>query len=163
LNANKGFGLTVYLVALVAVAGLMLGAFVYGSKVEAEGWIAVVANLESELDSLKRQGTEREARANKAAQSVTAQLAKERKERDVERKKWADDARTAWAAHIDSVQSAAGANPGGDALSACIAARDATRAGLEQLLSAGERAREASDITRAQLYALLGWLAETTR
>jgi hypothetical protein len=85
VRANKGFGLSMYLVVLALVAGAMFGAFIYGAKVEAENWIPIVANLEGELNDFKAESAEREKRAAKAAKDATASLIKARKEVEAER------------------------------------------------------------------------------
>jgi hypothetical protein len=149
--------------ASLAVVGT--GAFFYGQKLEAEGWAEVVANLDSELNALQEATKARDARDAKAAKSAVAKRASDAKQQEAEREKWIAGARAEWAAYLERMRgdpAAADADPA-LALSSCRAERDATRTGLERVLTAGERARAACDRDRTQLGALLGWLNEVTR
>jgi hypothetical protein len=162
VRANKGFGLSMYLVVLALVAGAMFGAFIYGAKVEAENWIPIVANLEGELNDFKAESAEREKRAAKAAKDATASLIKARKEVEAERAQ-AAGIRAEWIAYLNGLRSPTDPANGGDSVTACRADEAAARGALDRVLATAIEIREIAALNTAQLRALQEWIAEATK
>lgn len=155
------------LVALaVAAAALFGGGFLTGAKVESENWVAIVANLDAELEQLKVESAERVKRDAAASRRIVAEKRVEEMKREAEREAWGRQLRADWESHIAErvrAAQATGAADAGAALSTCRAENTALRSGLERVLAAGEHARKACESTELYVDALLGWLNHATR
>ena len=136
-----------------------------GRMHENADWAEVAADLDAQIQALKDAAAAREKRDRASSAQARQRVKAETAAKEKERAKWIADARAAWAAELDRLrvdETAPGVDPA-LALSACRAERDATRAGLERVLTAGELARAACDRDRTQLGSLLIWLNGVTR
>jgi hypothetical protein len=158
---QRGFSLTMVLVALAVLAGTHFGAFIYGQKLEAEGWIAQVVNLEGELHDLKTAGDARVVRAEAAAKKATADLAAAKKTAETERAK-ATSIRGAWDEHL-RVLAEANAGNGITPEAACRADVAAARAALDQVLRAAFTDRAIGLLNAEQLRQLQAWITEASK
>lgn len=148
----------------VACAALAGGGFLYGAKVESENWIAVVTNLEGELNDLKIESAKRQERDATASKRIVADKRVEEMKREAEREAWGRQLRADWESHIRlRAPAAASGSDAAASLSACRAENAALRDGLERVLAAGERARSSCEKTELHLDSLLGWVNEVTR
>lgn len=150
--------------ALAAVIGT--AAYFTGRMHENEGWATVVAEQDAKINAYELEAKDRAKRDRELATKTRAKHKAEAAAKEKERAQWIADARAAWAAELDGLRVADASDSGRDpvaALSTCRAANDATRAGLEQLLTAADQARAACDRDRTQLGSLLTWLNGVTR
>jgi phage repressor protein C with HTH and peptisase S24 domain len=148
--------------ASLAVVGT--GAFFYGQKLEAEGWIEVVANLDSELNHLKTEGDSRAKRADERAGKAVAELAKVKKQAEADRAK-ADGIRADWIAYLDGRVPAPlpGATDEQIAIAACRADAAASRGALDRVLAAAFGIREVAVLNTEQLRQLQQWVTEASK
>lgn len=161
MNA-RGFAFTGALVALAVVAGLCFASFVYGGKVEAEGWIQVLAAQDAEIDAFRRESKRLQDEAAESGKRHVAELEKVRKQGVIEREKWVAEATAGWGAYLDSERLRVDVSPDDAsglhaALTACRVDAARARAGLDSVIAAAGKAKQACDETGKQLKLLQAW------
>jgi len=160
----------VQLVIAAVIAAAAGGAgFVAGMRMgtaEVEGWIEVAAACNAQQQQIKADGDERAKRAEAQATKATAELAKVRKQAEVDRAKWIAEATDGWTAYLDGERvrnTPAVGNDSEIAIAACRADATAARGALRTVLERAFSIREIAVLNTEQLKQLQAWVLEATR
>jgi hypothetical protein len=162
VKTSSGFSLTIILVALVAVAGLLLGAYMKGRADGAEPWIEQTAALESQLHSLKAAGDDRAKRAEAVAAKASQEMKFLRQELENERANTEAALSRSWREHIDGLSRPADGSAEA-ALAACRANVTAAHHAIDQLIAAAVELHRVGTLNTEQLSRLQAWVTEASR
>jgi hypothetical protein len=160
---QRGFGLIVYLVLILAVLTTMAGlwySFNHWCNAECQNWREEAATASAALADLQAKGEDRAKRAEAVAREATGKIKLLKQELENERANTEAAMSRAWREHLDGLRDA---NRDLPADAACRADAEAARRALGEVLAAALRIREVALLNTEQLRQLQAWVTEASK